>query len=139
MFTYLIDACQGFLQQQHGDISVHVAEKLSSLLSSLCEYDEQLKLRRRLEARPSVEAFSWDAVGPKLFVNIGDSQGRISVVVEQHINRAQCIVQDLPNFLLKVLPSYQQRWSTKPDSWHMVPPPSSPSKSRGILLPVVFS
>ena len=43
-----------------------------------------------------VNAFSWDAIGPKLFANIGDSGGKAGVVLAQHINRIQRIVKDLP-------------------------------------------
>lgn len=46
-----------------------------------------------------VGAFSWNAMGAKLFVDIGGSHGRFSIVLAQNVKGIECIVQDLPDFV----------------------------------------
>ena len=54
------------------------------------------------------EAFPWDSINPKLFVDIGGSHGQLSILLARRLKSLRCIVQDLPDVVaqgISVLPA----------------------------------
>lgn len=46
-----------------------------------------------------LNAYPWDAMDVKVFVDIGGSHGTASVALAQHVKSIHCIVQDLPDVI----------------------------------------
>ena len=48
------------------------------------------------EACHLIEAMPWDAIGARVFVDVGGSHGSASIALAQRMKTIKCIVQDLP-------------------------------------------
>lgn len=54
------------------------------------------------------EAFPWESMNPQLFVDVGGSLGKFSILLARRLKQLRCIVQDLPDVVAQgasVLPT----------------------------------
>ena len=93
----LTGACQGFAFSNNTDDALFTElSKFPSRSQRFANTMSMMSTNEGFEPEHLVGAFSWNAIGAKLFVDIGGSHGRFSIALAQNVNGIECIVQDLP-------------------------------------------
>ena len=69
---------------------------------------DSMSSREGFEPQQLLETFPWESMNPRLFVDVGGSLGKFSILLARKVKHIRCVVQDLPDVVaqgISVLPA----------------------------------